>query len=52
MRLPLIAVLTVFLGGCVATAPTAPQMTGLDARTPESAARTFIEVVQRVEPSS
>jgi predicted Zn-dependent protease len=54
MRLPLIAILLVSLGGCVTTypaPPTVPKSEDIAARQPaEGAARTFLEVVARVEP--
>ncbi len=53
MRLPLIAALTLSLGGCVASLPP-PQAVPLvqqpDAGTPEAAAQAFIRVVEAVEP--
>lgn len=57
MRLPLIAVLMLALGGCVATAPTVPplspampQTVSGPVRDPRAAAETFLAVVARVEP--
>jgi predicted Zn-dependent protease len=54
MRLPMIAALLMTLGGCVTTYPSppaAPVAETVAARQPaERAARTFLEVVARVEP--
>lgn len=53
MRLPLLAALTLVLGGCVATypsPPSLPQPTVLSAQPPQAAAETFLAVVSRVEP--
>jgi predicted Zn-dependent protease len=51
MRLPLIAACLVSLAGCVTTAPVPPAVETVAAVQPaERAARTFIEVIARVEP--
>jgi predicted Zn-dependent protease len=52
MRLPLTAVLTLALGGCVATYPAsmAPIPSGAIPGSPEAAAETFLRVVAAVEP--
>ncbi|WP_295073016.1 M48 family metallopeptidase [Tabrizicola sp.] len=53
MRLPLIAALTLTLGGCVATYPAPPALppaTGTAVQPARAAAENFISVVQRVEP--
>ncbi len=54
MRLPLIAVLMLTLGGCVTTYPTPPDapkvVASAPVRTAQSAAETFIQVVAAVEP--
>lgn len=53
MRLPLLAALTLVLGGCVATypaPPSLPQPAVLSAQPPQAAAETFLTVVSRVEP--
>ena len=52
MRLPLIAALLLSLGGCVATSPALPPVDQTVAPPPpaETAARTFLTVVSRVEP--